>query len=71
MPGGDQAVIEIWPKLSKYNHCLGITWNAQATTDTFCNDYGRCTSFRIFCVSITTTAYLLVQHLPAAAWEMD
>ena len=71
MPGGDQAVTEIWPKLSQYTDCQGITWNAQATTGTFCNDYGRCSSSRIFCLSIETTAYLFVQHLPAVAWEGD
>ena len=59
MLGGDQAVAEIRPKSSECTHCLGITWNAQATTGTFCNDYGRCASPRIFCVSIATKLRLI------------
>ena len=71
MPSGDQAVAEIQPELSEYSYCLVITWNAQATTGTFCYDYGRYASSRILCVSIATTTYLRVQSLPAAAWEED
>ena len=41
-------VAEIRPKFSECTNCLGITWNAQATTSTFYNDYGRCSSSRIF-----------------------
>ena len=32
----------------KLKPIVGIRWNAQATTDTFCNNYGRCASSRIF-----------------------
>ena len=48
MSGGDQAVAEISPKLSEYTHCLGITWNAQANTGTFCNESDRRVSSHIF-----------------------
>ena len=37
MPGGGQAFAEIWSKVTEYTRCLGITWNAQTTTGTFCN----------------------------------
>ena len=69
MSGWDQAVAEICPKLSECTHCLGVTWNAQATIDTFCGDYGRYASSRILCVSTAATAYLRVQLLLAAARE--
>ena len=65
---GTMAVAEIRLKLSQCSNCLGLAWNAQATTDTFCNHYGRYAGFRIFCISIETTAYLRLQHLPPAAW---
>ena len=54
MPDAYQAVAEIWPKLSKCTHCLGITWNAQATTDTSCNDNGRCASSLLIASSYLT-----------------
>ena len=45
---GDQGVAEIRPILSQYTHCLGIKWNAQATTGTFCDDNCKSASSRIF-----------------------
>ena len=39
MPGSGKANIVIWPKLSKYSRCLGITWNAKGTIGTFCSDF--------------------------------
>ena len=70
-----RAVTDIWSKLSQYTHCLGIMYvhgmpKRPPAFSVTIKVYVRVPAF-FFCVSIATAAYLLVLHLPAAAWKGD